>query len=130
MSDLRIVPRAFLSEFIHLYRDNPCLWKIKSKEYSDKNKKNVAYEQLRIKLSEIDPEATKEAVVKKINSLRSCFRKELKKVKDSLKSGNGTDDNYTPSLWYYDDLLFLTDQELPRQSVSNLDSPKEGRIIN
>ena len=65
MSDLRIVPRAFLSEFIQLYRNNPCLWKVKSKEYSDKNKKNIAYEQLRVKLSEIDPEARKEAVVKK-----------------------------------------------------------------
>ena len=68
-------------------------------------------------------------MVKKINSLRSSFRKELKKVKYSQKSGNGRDDNYTPSLWYYDDLLFLTDQELPRQSVSNLDSPKEVSII-
>jgi hypothetical protein len=48
----------------------------------------------RVKLSEIDPEATKEAAVE-MNSLRSCFRKELKKVKDSQKSGNGTD---VPSL--------------------------------
>jgi hypothetical protein len=55
----------------------------KVKEYSDKNKK-VAYEQLRVNLPEIDPEATKEAVVKKINSLRSCFRKQLKKVEDSV----------------------------------------------
>jgi hypothetical protein len=66
MSDLRIVPRAFLGEFIQLFCKKPCLWKIKSKEYSDKNKKeNVAYEQLRVKLSEIDPEATKEAVANK-----------------------------------------------------------------
>jgi hypothetical protein len=90
--------------------------------------KNVAYGQLRVKLSEIDPEATKEAVLK--NSLRSCFRKELKKVKDSQKSGNETDDNYTPSLRYYVVLLFLTDQELPTQSVSSLDSPEEVSIIN
>jgi hypothetical protein len=37
---------------------------IESKEYSDKTK-NVACEQLRVKLLEIDPEATKDAVVKK-----------------------------------------------------------------
>jgi hypothetical protein len=77
MSDLRIVPRAFLSEFIQLYRNNPCLWKIRSIEYSDKTKQNkkttttttttkenVAYEQLRVKLPETDSEATKEAMVK------------------------------------------------------------------
>ncbi|PNF16227.1 hypothetical protein B7P43_G15296 [Cryptotermes secundus] len=45
MSDLRIIPRAFLSEFIRLYRSNPCLWKIKSKEYSDKNKQKTECQQ-------------------------------------------------------------------------------------
>jgi hypothetical protein len=62
VSDLRIVPRAFLSEFI---RSNPRLWKIKSKSYSDKNKQKIAYEQIRVKLSEIDPETRMEAVLKK-----------------------------------------------------------------
>jgi hypothetical protein len=41
MSDLRTVPGEFLSEFIDLYRENQCLWKIKSKDYSDRNKKKL-----------------------------------------------------------------------------------------
>jgi hypothetical protein len=60
-----------------------CLRKVKSKEYSDRVKKNLPYEHLITKLKETDPGANKEKVVKKINSLRSCFRTELKKVYES-----------------------------------------------
>jgi len=108
-----------------MYREYPCLWKIKSKEYSDRVKKNLAYEHLTTKLKEIDPDANKEKVVRKRNSLRSCFRKELKKVNDSKTSGAGADDTYTPSLWYFQELLFLTDQEIPRKGISNLESPED-----
>ena len=78
MADLRTVSREFLTEFIHTYREYPCLWKVKSKEYSGRVKKNLAYEHMTTNLKAIDPDANKEKVVKKINSLRSCFRKELK----------------------------------------------------
>jgi hypothetical protein len=37
--DSRNWPQKILSEFVELYRENPCLWKIKASEYSDKNKK-------------------------------------------------------------------------------------------
>ena len=77
------------------------------------------------KLKEIDPDTNKEKVVKKIDSLRSCFTKELKKVNDLKTSGAGADDTYTPSLWYFQELLFLTDQEVPRKGISNLESPED-----
>jgi len=109
MADLRTVSREFLTEFIHIYREYPRSRKVKSKEYSDTVKKNLAYEHLTTKLKEIDPDANKEKGVKKINSLRSCFRKELKTVNDSKTSGAGADDTYIPSLWYFQELLFLTD---------------------
>jgi len=119
------VSRAFLTEFIHKYREYPYLWKGKSKEYFDRVKKNLAYEHLTTKLKEIDPDTNKEKTVKKINSLRSCFRKELKKVNDPKTSGAGADDTYTPSLWYFQELLFLTDHEVPRKGISNLESPED-----
>ena len=95
MADLRTGSREFLTEFIHMNRENPCSWKVKSKEYSDRVKKNLAYEYLTTKLKEIDPDANKEKVVKKMNSLRSCFRRELKKVNNSKTSGTGADDTHT-----------------------------------
>ena len=36
MADLRTVSREFLTELIQAYREYPCLWKVKSKEYSDR----------------------------------------------------------------------------------------------
>ena len=44
----------FWAEFIQLYKEYPCLWKIKSKEYSDKAKKNAEYDLLVEKLKEKD----------------------------------------------------------------------------
>jgi len=41
MADLRTVSRELLTEFIHMYREYPCLWKVKSKGYTDTVKKNL-----------------------------------------------------------------------------------------
>lgn len=125
MSDLRNMSREFLTEFIELYREHPCLWRVKSKEYSDRNKKNCAYEKLVEKLKEADENASKETVIKKINTIRGCFRKEHKKVIASLKSGAGEEDVYQPNLWYYKLLLFLQDHEIPRNSRSNIEEDYE-----
>jgi hypothetical protein len=108
-----------------MYCEYLCLWKVKGKEYSERAKKNPAYEHLTAKLKEIDPNANKEKVVNKINFLRICSRKELKKVNDSKKSGAGADGTYTPSLWYFQELQFLTHKDVPREGISNLESPED-----
>ena len=74
-------------EFIGLYRSEPCLWQVKSEEYHDRTKKDVAYSKLVKKLEELEPGATKKPVLMKINSLRSAYRKEKKNVEASKKSG-------------------------------------------
>lgn len=121
MSDIRQWNRDFLLEFIELYRSFPCVWKVKSAEYHDRIKKNKAYEALLVKYKEVDADGTVKSVKQKIDSLRGAFRKELKKVKESLKSGTGSDDTYKPHLWYYDNLLFLTDHETTRPGVGNVE---------
>lgn len=125
MADLRSLSKDFLIEFIDIYKENPCLWQIKNKDYSNKQKKSAAYLQLVQKLNEVENNPTKDGVVKKINSLRTCFRKEYRKVLASEKSGAGTDDLYKPSLWYYDLLLFLIDQEEPRPSKTTVPDDEE-----
>ncbi|GLV39306.1 hypothetical protein CBL_13840 [Carabus blaptoides fortunei] len=49
--------------------------------------------------------------------MRGCFRKELKKVDNSQRSGAGTDDTYEPTLSYFELLLFTRDQEVPVSSI-------------
>lgn len=109
-----------MEEFIELYKFEPCLWLVKSKDYHDRNKRAAAYMKLTEKLKEIEPNATKDDVLKKINSLRSNVRKEKKKYKESLKSGASTEDIYKPTLWYYDLFDFLGDEDTPRKSLSNV----------
>ncbi|KAF6208948.1 hypothetical protein GE061_014691 [Apolygus lucorum] len=107
MSDLRQCNTEFLTAFIELYKSFPCLWQIKSKEYRDKALKNNAYEQLIKLFKEVDSKANREMVAKKINSLRTVYKKELIKVRNSELTG----DIYTPTLWYFSLFSFLEDQE-------------------
>jgi Alcohol dehydrogenase transcription factor Myb/SANT-like. len=53
MIDARHLSKKFLTEFIELYKSLPCLWKIKSKDYVDRNKKNAAYDLMVEKLREV-----------------------------------------------------------------------------
>ena len=113
--------RNFILVWIQVYRELPALWKVKSKEYNDRNKKNEAYEILLAKYRERYPHATKEDAKKKINSLRTNYRKELKKAQDSIRSGvvGIIDEIYESSLWYFEALNFLQDQpETQATSVS------------
>lgn len=57
--------KEFITEFIELYKSFLCLWKIKSKEYSDRNAKSQAYDILAEKMQTVDRSANRETVVKK-----------------------------------------------------------------
>ena len=112
--------KKFWHEFLDLYKDMPALWKIKSPEYSNRIIKNSCYEELVKKLKEINNDANREMVVKKINTFRTTYRKELKKVRASEKSGAGVEDVYEPTLWYFPVLSFLEDQEETVPSRSSM----------
>ncbi|KAJ8937226.1 hypothetical protein NQ314_011981 [Rhamnusium bicolor] len=116
--------RELLEEFIEIYRCEPCLWLVKSKDNHNRIKREAAYVRLIDKLKEIEPKATKQAVINKINSIRCTYRKENEKVNES-KSGSGADDVYEPKLWYYSLLTFVDDQEIPKTSRCNLEIENE-----
>jgi hypothetical protein len=46
--------KTFLIEFIEECKKIPCLWRIKSEEYRDRNLKNIAYEYLLNKIKQHD----------------------------------------------------------------------------
>nr|CAH7748165.1 unnamed protein product [Callosobruchus chinensis] len=107
-----------IEEFIEIYRQEPCLWRVKSKEYHDREKRDASYAKLLLKLKELEPDATRKSVVAKINSLRSNVRKEKKKRDMSIKSGASADNVYVIKLWYLDLFDFLGDQDIPNCFVS------------
>jgi Alcohol dehydrogenase transcription factor Myb/SANT-like len=46
MTDSRYWSKEVVTEFIEIYKCHPCLWKIKSRDYTNRNLKNAAYEKL------------------------------------------------------------------------------------
>jgi len=120
----------FWREFIGLYRSLPATWKVKSDLYKNRILKEDCYVQLTNKLKEIDPTADINTTKKKINTLRSNYRRELKKVEASKNSGAGIDDVYLPSVWYFNELEFLRDHEIQISGTSTMDEDGEESFLN
>lgn len=113
--------RELLARFIETYKYLPCLWRIKSKEYYDKGKKDAAYNILLEQYKLIDPNADRETVAKKINILRTNYRRQKKKIEDCKRSGT---EILKPILWYYHLFDFLEEQENFRKASYNF-HPRE-----
>ncbi|XP_055910353.1 uncharacterized protein LOC129944732 [Eupeodes corollae] len=114
--------RKFIVELIEVYETLPALWNVKCKEYSNRNLKSDQYENMLAKYRERYPDADKAQLIQKLNSLRTNYRKELKKISDSEKSGAVADEVVEPSLWYFDALHFLRTLEQPCSSKSSMNN--------
>lgn len=112
--------RDFWESFINLYKLYPCIWNSKSPDYNNKNLRDKAYSDLVDFCKTRYPSANKDYVVKKIHSFRCSFRRELRKVLDSQKSGASLEDIYTPHLWYYDLLYFITEGAVDLESNDDI----------
>ncbi|PIO28641.1 hypothetical protein AB205_0005670, partial [Aquarana catesbeiana] len=112
----------FLPKFIEKYRELPCLWQVKCRDYSNKIKRKAAMEKLLELVKPVYPTADITYLKAKIGGLRSTYNKERKKVQDSQRFGASADDVYVPRLWYYHSLHFLSDQTEPWPSLSTLPS--------
>ncbi|KAH8300030.1 hypothetical protein KR044_008740, partial [Drosophila immigrans] len=114
--------RQFWTEFLLLYRSLPAVWKVKSPEYSSRALKSAGYEQLAQKLREVEPDADRALVVKKINSFRTNFRRDLRKRIEGKR-----EEPFESTLWYFELLGFLEDQESlgSRQSLPKANIPEQ-----
>lgn len=94
----------------------PEIWNPTHKDYYKKHIKSKCYEKLLPLLKVFKINAKNENDVKKqINSLRVNFRKELKKVENSKRSGCGLEDIYEPTSRIFHELQFLKDIEVPKK---------------
>ncbi|KAH8293334.1 hypothetical protein KR018_005466 [Drosophila ironensis] len=101
--------RAVMEEFISCYRHFTALWDSTNSEYLSKRRKEPGYQELLKILRRINSESTVQDVKRKINSLRCCYRREIKKVQASHNS-------YQPRLWWFHLMDFL-------KPVLNMPSP-------
>ncbi|XP_055921215.1 uncharacterized protein LOC129952582 isoform X2 [Eupeodes corollae] len=109
--------KAFWTDFIKTYESLPVLWNIKSEVYKNRQLKDEAYEILVMKLQKIEPNANRDIVRRKINSLRCSYRRELNKIKESQENAVVPDLNgfYRTSLWYFELMSFLNNDESFRE---------------
>ncbi|KAJ8882090.1 hypothetical protein PR048_018578 [Dryococelus australis] len=124
----------FMTDFVHLYQSLPKLWRVESLQYSNKYKKEDTNEKMVMLAKTVYKESNVESVKSKINTIRGCFRKEMKKIMSSKRyvyfhinfiTGASTEDIYVSKLWHYDLLSFTLYQEVPRKSSSNIPDGNE-----
>lgn len=99
--------RHFLRAFIHTYRDLPVLWDTSLRDYTNRDKRAEAYEQLVPIYRYLKRDANVEDVKKKINTLRTNYRKELKVVESARRNGT----IHHPRCWTFLELDFLRNTE-------------------
>lgn len=102
-----------MKKFIETYELLPQLWNATSPLYMNKYRRNEGLAKLLDIFKQLKPDATIKDVRKKVNTLRSNYRRELNKIKASKRTGSGTEDVYTPSSWVFHALSFLQDNESP-----------------
>ena len=111
-------------------RSHSNLWNVFDKTYKDRVKKESAWEEIKQELNEEGNNYTIEELKKKWNILRTQYRKEQKLVINSKKSGSGTNDLYVPKFAYFEDLQFLNDGEIQRDSITSMDHDKENNSVS
>ncbi|XP_059217266.1 uncharacterized protein LOC131996768 [Stomoxys calcitrans] len=120
--------KDFMIEFFDVLKNENAIWQTKSEKYKDKLEKQKSWEKLVTKWKEVDKNASVDLVKKKYNCLRTTYRRELQKMRKSERSGAGAEDIYVPSLWYFDHLNFLLDQETQLEGISTFDETFDAEI--
>lgn len=123
-----VFPRKLLKKFILMYKELNCLWDRKCLAYKHKKKRHDAVTKLTELVQKYDSTATRVHVLRKIESLRACVRREYRKVQDSRLQATNPDEIYTPHLWYYDMLSFVFGEE-ESNSKEKQDSPIPVRSV-
>ncbi|XP_013106971.2 uncharacterized protein LOC106086733 [Stomoxys calcitrans] len=92
----------------------PSLWDMNSEDYHDKDLKKINYQRLLEKYHQMDPTATMKEMKRKINTLRSNYRRELRRLENCSRKERET------QLYYFEAIDFLRhcdsfQQQQPRQ---------------
>uniref|UniRef100_A0A1A9WRV3 MADF domain-containing protein n=1 Tax=Glossina brevipalpis TaxID=37001 RepID=A0A1A9WRV3_9MUSC len=111
--------KKFWTEFINLYENLPCLWNNKHEDYSNRDKRIESWDKMVEKLKDVEPDANHDAVKRKINTFRSNFNREVRKIRQSRCN---TMEEYNPTLWYFEQLSFLLKQD---KYTDKLDFPSD-----
>lgn len=80
MSLVSELEKSVIIEFIESWKEFRCLWDLEDKCYSNRDKRNECYKSLLDILKKLVPEASLATVRKKIENMRSAYKREARKV--------------------------------------------------
>jgi hypothetical protein len=107
-----------LIKFVELYREAECLWNINSSVYKDRDARDQCLKEISQEMC-IEGFGPREAA-QKIKNIR-CAYQELKKIRNSKKSGVSADDIYRPKVPWFDVVdAFLKKVSKIKPTTSNL----------
>ncbi|XP_045464761.1 uncharacterized protein LOC123674006 [Harmonia axyridis] len=121
-SSAEVIEIEVLTEMLEMFKSNTLLWDTSHSLYLNKNARNQAFAGLLDVYKRIKPEATIRDVKKKIENMRTTYKKELKKVK---RIGSESKEQYVPTLWYYELMLFLDKQKMIRSRTETMEEDDE-----
>ncbi|XP_050310796.1 uncharacterized protein LOC126746528 [Anthonomus grandis grandis] len=97
-------------KFVEGYRERRCLWDTRATIYKNKQARYSAYKEIE-EIMGIEGFGVPE-IKNKIQALRSIYPQEKKKIRDSMKSGAGSEDIDVPSVkWFKEMDTFLRNVE-------------------
>ncbi|XP_017462266.1 PREDICTED: uncharacterized protein LOC108355626 [Rhagoletis zephyria] len=111
-------------KLINLLVQQECLWDVSSPTYHDRVKRENAFKSILNKMKQNLDNIRISDIKNKILSLRSQYRKELRAINASRRSGVGNEDIRHPKLWCFDELDFLRPSIYIRQSTYNIPKRK------
>ena len=86
---------------IQSYRGQPVLWNVKLSSYKNRNAREIALRKVYADISKDCNNITFDQL-KKIHTLRSQYKREVKLIRESKKSGAAADGVHTTKLWCFD----------------------------
>lgn len=112
---------------ISLWEEQSILYNVNHPHYNDKNKRKIAIGKIRDEFLETGAVniPSHDAILEKINGLRSYYVTQRNKYEQSKKSGAGAADVFKIRWHFYDKLSFLADFVTPRSTHSNISSRKK-----
>lgn len=105
--------------FVELYENEPVLWNPQDLKYHKREARDAAASRIASQLG-IEHFTAKHVVIK-FKNLRSSYLQEVKKIKESSKSGCSSDDVYIPKVaWFPIMDRFLHSHVKSRKTHSNM----------
>ncbi|XP_068752661.1 uncharacterized protein [Montipora capricornis] len=100
-------PDRVVTLLLEAVREKESLWNTKSEAYKNRNVKKAQYEEVLQVIKEELPDVDLASLKGKIQSLRTFYREEVRKIKKSQGTGSGASDVYVSKWKFFDECSFL-----------------------